>query len=210
MKLLVFGATGRTGRLLVKQALASGNDVVGSVRNPSKLNIQNEHLEIVQGELSDQEAIAAAMNGADAVISTLGPRARKKEKPLAQGMRNILAAMESQGVRQLIITSTLSARDPNDALNFRSTAMIALVKLMMRPAYEEIVHVAEIVRGSNRDWTIVRLSLLNNNPKSGNVKVGYISKGQVGTAISRADLADFILKQVVDKNYLRKAPAIGN
>ena len=88
--------------------------------------------------------------------------------------------------------------------------MIALVKLMMRPAYEEIVHVAEIVRASDCDWTIVRLSLLNNNPKSGNVKVGNISKGQVGTAISRADLADFILKQVVDKNYLRKAPAIGN
>lgn len=210
MKLLVFGATGRTGRLVVEQALASGNDIVAYVRNPSKLNMQNEHLEVVQGELSNQEAIAAAMNAADAVISTLGPRARKKGKPLAQGMRNVLAAMQSQGVRRIIITSTLSARDPNDALNFRAKAMIALVKLMMRPAYEEIVHVAELVRGSDCDWTIVRLSLLNNNPKSGNVRVGYISKGQVGTAMSRADLADFILKQVVDKKYLREAPAISN
>jgi len=207
MRLLVFGATGRTGKLLVEQALASGDHIIACVRNPSKLDIQNGHLELVQGELSDQAAIARAMKGVDAVISTLGPRARQKGSPITQGMRNILAAMRSQGVRRLIITSTLSARDPNDSLNFKAKAMTALVKLVMHSAYEEIVCVAETVRASDCDWTIIRLSLLNNNPKSGNVKVGYISKGEVGTAISRAD---FLLKQVGDEKYLRQAPAISN
>ena|SRR5271157_1202076 len=210
MKLLIFGATGATGRLLVDQALAEGNEVVAYVRNPSNLNMYNEHLEIIQGELSNQEAIARAMIGADAVISTLGPRARQKGRPLTNGMQKILAAMQDQGVRRLIITSTLSAKDPNDALNSKAKAMIAIVKLMMHSAYEEIVRVAGLIRASDCDWTIIRLSILNNKPKTGNVKVGSISKGEVGTAISRADLADFILKQVADKTYFREAPAISN
>jgi putative NADH-flavin reductase len=210
MKLLIFGATGGTGKLLVEQAIAAGNDVIVYVRNPPKLTLKNEHLVVVQGELSDQDAIAQAMSGTDVVISTLGPRARQKGMPLAEGMQHILAAMQSQGVRRLIITSTLSARDPNDALNSKAKAMIALVKFLMRSAYDDIVRVAELVRASDCDWTILRLSLLNNKPKTGNVKVGYISKGEVGTAISRGDLADFILQQTTDLQYLRQAPAISN
>jgi putative NADH-flavin reductase len=210
MKLLIFGATGATGKLVVEQALAAGNEVRAYVRNPSRFNINTEHLEIVQGELSDQEAIVQAMSGTDVVISTLGPRARQKGMPLAGGMQNILAAMQSQGVRRHIITSTLSARDPNDALNTKAKAMIAMVKVLMRSAYDDIVRVAELVRASDCDWTIIRLSILNNKPMTGNVRVGYISKGEVGTAMSRADLADFILKQTSDTQYLRKAPAISN
>jgi len=150
------------------------------------------------------------MQGADAVISTLGPRARQKGMPITHGMQNILAAMQNQGVRRLIITSTLSAKDPDDALNSKAKSMVRLVKFLMRPAYEEIIHVAELVRASNCDWTLIRLSLLNNHPKTGSVKAGYISKGEVGTAISRADLADFLLGQVVDTKYIRQAPAISN
>jgi uncharacterized protein YbjT (DUF2867 family) len=210
MKLLIFGATGGTGKLVVAQALATGNDVVAYVRNPSKLGISDEHLEVVRGELSDQAAIENAMQGVDAVISTLGPRARQKGMPITQGIQNIITAMQGQGVRRLVITSTLSATDPDDALNARAKRMVALVKRMMHTAYDEIVHVAEVVRASDTDWTILRLSLLNNKPKSGNVKVGRVDKGEVGTAISRADLADFILKAVVDGSYIRQSPAITN
>ena len=210
MKLLIFGATGGTGKLVVEQALTSGNDVVAYVRNPTKLNLQDEHLEVIQCELSEEESIARAMQGVDAVISTLGPRARQKGRPITQGMQIILAAMQVQGVRRLIITSTLSARDPNDALDSNTKRMVAIVKIVMQSAYEDIVQVAEAVRASDRDWTIIRLSLLNNKPKSGNVRAGLVSKGEVGTSISRADLADFLLKQVVDAKYLRQAPAISN
>jgi putative NADH-flavin reductase len=145
MKLVIFGATGGTGKILVDQALALGNEVVAYIRNPSKLNIENEHLEIAQGELDNETSIERAINGADAVISVLGPHARQKGKPITIGMKNILAAMKVQGVRRLIIASTLSAKDPNDSLNFKTKAMIALVKLTMRSAYEDIVSVAETV-----------------------------------------------------------------
>ena len=210
MKIAIFGATGETGRQLVEQALAAGCQVVAYVRNPSKLNTKHENLTIVQGELADQAIIERAVSAADAVISVLGPRGGSKGKPITRGMQNIIEAMKKQGVRRLIISSTLSAKDPNDLPDFKAKALVNLVKLTMHAAYEEIVSVADTVRKSDLDWTIVRLTTLNNNPKSGKVRVGYLGKGEVGLRISRADLAEFMLKQVQDTKYLRQAPVISN
>jgi hypothetical protein len=88
--------------------------------------------------------------------------------------------------------------------------MVNLVKTTMHDAYEDIVNVAETVRSSGLDWTIVRLTLLNNKPKSGKVKAGYVDKGEIGAQTSRADIADFMLKQIEDTKYLREAPAISS
>jgi hypothetical protein len=88
--------------------------------------------------------------------------------------------------------------------------MVNIVKTTMHDAYEDIVSVAETARSSDLDWTIVRLTLLNNKPKSGKVKVGYVSAGDVGTQTSRADIADFMLNQINDTKYLREAPAISS
>ena len=209
-KINVFGATGGTGKQVVEQALASGYEVVAYARNPSKLSITNEHLLIVQGELSDAASIENAVAVADAVISTLGPRGGSKNKPLTYGMQNIIAAMKKQGVHRLIITSTISAKDPNDKPEFRARFLVGLVKRTMNDAYEEIVSVAEAVRASDLDWTIVRLTMLNNKPKSGKVRAGYLGRGEVGSGISRADIADFMLSQIEDVKYVRQAPAISN
>ncbi|MFB0563359.1 MAG: NAD(P)-dependent oxidoreductase [Candidatus Lokiarchaeia archaeon] len=210
MKLTIFGATGGTGKQLIEQALEAGNHVVAYARNPSKLNTQHEHLTIVQGELTEQATIERAVSGADAVISVLGPRGDSKGKPITQGTQNILAAMKKHGVRRLIISSTPSASDPNDSPDFKFKFLVNLIKLLRRAAYEEIISVAEAVRMSDLDWTIVRVSMLNNKPRSGKVRVGYLGKGDVGLRISRADLAEFMLKQVKDTRYLRQAPVISN
>jgi putative NADH-flavin reductase len=210
MRITVFGATGGTGRRLVEQAIAEGNEVVAYVRNPSKLDMENEHLTVVQGELTDEELIEKAVKGVDAVISLLGPRGGSKSKPLTHGIQNIIAAMKKQGVRRLVITSTLSVKDPNDLPDFKTKSLVNIVKVTMHDAYEDIVSTAETVRNSDLDWTIVRLSMLNNKPKSGKVRAGYVGRGDVGTWISRADVADFMLKQVQDTKYLRQAPAITN
>ena len=124
MKITVFGPSGGTGKQLVEQALAMGYEVVVYARNPSKLNTSNEHLTVIQGELSDAASIETAIKGADAVLSALGPRGGSKNKPLTQGMQNIIASMKNQGVRRLIITSTLSAKDANDKPDFRTKAMV--------------------------------------------------------------------------------------
>ncbi|MGA2640844.1 MAG: SDR family oxidoreductase [Spirochaetia bacterium] len=212
MKLAVFGATGATGRQLIERALAAGNDVVAFARDTSKIGANNQRLTIVQGELTDTGAIERAVSGADAVISALGPRPREdiKDKPLARGMQNIIAAMRKTNARRLIISSTPSAADPNDLPDFKFKVLMRIVKTMMRPAYDEIVNVARIVRESGTDWTIVRVSLLNNHSGSGRMRAGYLGRKQVGTRISRADLAAFMLKQVQDTHWLQQAPAVSN
>lgn len=210
MRLAVFGATGETGRLLIEQALAAGDRVVAYARNPSKIELKHDQLTAMKGELSDRAGIERAVSGADAVISVLGPRGSSKGKPIAIGTENIIEAIKKHGVRRLVISSTASAKDPNDMPELRFRIVIGVVKLFILAAYEDIVTTAESVRKSDLDWTIVRLPMLNNGPKSGKVKAGYMGRGEVGTRISRADIADFMLKQVQDKKYLRQAPLIGN
>ncbi len=209
MRLTVFGATGGAGKQLVEQALAAGHEVVAFVRDPSKLTTRHERLTIVQGDVTDQAVVERAVNGADAVISALGPRRDTRSKLITRGTQNILAAMKKHGVRRLVLTSTPSANDPNDSLDFRFKIAVGLIRLMARSAYEDIVNTAQVVRASDCDWTIVRVSALSDAPKTGRVKVGYVGKA-IGMRLSRADLAEFMLKQVQDTRYLRQAPAISN
>jgi len=212
MKLIIFGATGEAGRQLIKQALAAGDEVRAFARNPSNLTIRHEHLTIVQGELHDLASIEQAVNGTDAIISLLGPRPVEdiKSKPLTRGTQNIVAAMKKCGVRRLIVVSTPSASAPNDMPDLRFKMLVSMIKTTMRPAYEEIVNVAQIVRDSDLDWTVVRVSILNNNPKTGRVRVGYLGKGEVGVRLSRADMAAFILGEIKNPSYIRQMPAISN
>jgi putative NADH-flavin reductase len=94
MKLIIFGATGATGQLLIKQALVAGNQVVAFARNPSKIEAGSEHLTIVQGELTVTAAIERAVSGAEAVISVSGSRPGENlhSKLLSKGIQNILEA----------------------------------------------------------------------------------------------------------------------
>jgi hypothetical protein len=109
-----------------------------------------------------------------------------------------------------VATSTLSARDPSDLPELRAGLLVGLVSFTMRAAYEDMVGAAEVVRASGLDWTVVRLTVLKDRPKTESVRVGYLGRGEVGTWISRADVTGFSLSQTVDSKYLRQAPAIGN
>lgn len=206
----MFGATGETGLLLVQQALQHGHRVTAFARSPDKLVLDHPALRIDPGELNDERAIDHAVEGSDAVISLLGPRADWEGKPITQGTKNILAAMQKYQVRRLVVVSTASAHDPHDAPDPKFRLFVSLVMLGARPAYEDIVSTAAVVRSSDRDWTIVRVPLLTNGEKTGRIRVGYLGDGQLGTFLSRANMADFLLQQVGDTSYLRQAPAISN
>ena len=209
MKVAIFGATGGTGRLLVQEALAAGHEVVAFVRHPSKLTTRYERLTILQGEITGPTAVKSAVKGVQAVISVLDPRGLDRSKPITRGTQNILAAMKTHGVRRLVISSTPSARDAHDRPDFRFQLAIALIRLALPSAYEDIVHTAQAVRASDCDWTIVRASMLSNAPKKGTVRVGYADRS-MGMRLTRPDFADFLLQQVQDTKYLRQAPVISN
>ena len=212
MNLALFGATGTAGLLLVEKALAAGHYVTVYARNPSKLAIQHERLRVVRGELNNMAAIDKTVQGQDAVISLLGPAgAKSTHQPLTLGMTCIVAAMKRFGVRRLIATSTPSAEDPVDrfALSFRLA--VWLIRKLSLESYEDIVGAAKVVRSSGLDWTLVRLPMLTNKVSVSPPACDYLGSPGIRLFwLSRNVLTDFLLSQLNDSAWLRKAPVLSN
>jgi putative NADH-flavin reductase len=209
VKLTLFGSTGRTGRLLVEAALARGYYITAFARNPAMLGLQSERLYVLQGEILDPQKVSEAVEEADAVISVLGPTNNQPTFEVSKGMANILAAMQVHSVRRLVVSCGASVRDPNDAPGLFDRVVGAWLKLTSHNVYEDMLRMVRLVQASDRAWTVVRVPMLTDAPKTGNVRVGYIGKG-VGARLARSDLADFMVAQIKDTAFLRQAPFISN
>lgn len=207
MKLAIFGASGRTGRQLVRQALERGHAVRAFVRTPSKLDLKHAQLEIVRGDVQDADAVGRAVEGVDAVLSALGPTSNKPEPQVTRGTRHIATAMGLHGVRRLIITAGAGVGDPDDRPNVMNRLLERALKLMARHVYEDMLGAAQVVRDSDLDWTIVRLPRLTDDPPAPRVRADYLG-GDVGIRIGRADAAAFMLDQLETDRWLQRAPVI--
>ncbi len=209
MKLAIFGATGRAGRPLLEQALAAGHTVAALARDPARVDLTHERLTWVTGDARQSEPVAATVAGAQAVISVLGPRDNGPERAVTAATRNILQAMQAHGVRRLIVSTGAGVGDPNDRPGPFHYAITALLKLTARNVLEDMTQMAALVRGSDVDWTIVRVPMLADGPHTGQVRVGYVGVG-TGPRLVRADLADFMLKLAASGEQVRQAPVISN
>ncbi|MCB8945247.1 MAG: SDR family oxidoreductase [Ardenticatenaceae bacterium] len=209
MKLTIFGATGGTGQELVKQALADGHEVTAYVRTPAKLAMTHERLTVVQGQMSEADKISRAVAGAEAVLSALGPTSNRPERPLTEGMMHIVAAMKAQGVSRLIVTTGAGVADPQDKPQLIGRLFGLALRLFAKHVLADSQGMVAVVRNSDLDWTIARAPRLTNQPGTGQVKVGYAGQGP-GTQLARADYARFMLDQLTQDSWLRKAPMISN
>lgn len=210
MKLIIFGATGRTGIHLVEQALAAGHDVVAYIRNPAKLDLRHDRLRVVQGELTDAVAVEDVVRGADAVLATLTPQivGGSKGMPVAAGTRNIVAAMRTHGVRRLVFSWGPSILIPRSPL-MRALSRASYALLRLGP---ESTEVGEAIRGSDRDWTTVVVTMPHDKPGTGTVRVRTASGSgyRVRLRIARTDLARFMLAQADDLRYAQQELRISN
>ncbi len=209
MKITIFGGTGRTGAYLVREALDKGLKVTVLVRDPAKMNIADPRLEVIKGDITDANSVASAIKGTDAVLSVLGPTDNKPTFAVSRGMENILAVMKAGSVKRLVMTAGAGVGDPEDEPKFMNKLMSFLLKLMAKNVLADMSKAVEMVRSSDLDWTVVRLPMLTDDPKTGKVKVAYVGKG-MGSRIARSDIAPFLLDQVEDRTYLRQSPAISN
>jgi putative NADH-flavin reductase len=209
MKLAIFGATGRTGRVLLQKALEEDHQVTVLVRNPAKLTEQNDHLTVIQGSLNDISGVEQAVAGAEAVLSVLGPANNQPTYEISRGMQVIITAMQQQGVKRLVVSAGAGVGDPDDSPRLFNQLMNVLLKATSRYVYEDMLKTVELVRASDLDWTVMRVPMLTDDPATGNVKVGMVGKG-MGPRISRADMANFMLQQAKSNQFIRKAPAISN
>ena len=213
MNVTVFGATGGVGSQVVDQPRSRGHQVTAYVRNPNKVPASwGDAVTVVVGELSDAAAIDRAVQGADAVVSALGPSLDRKATglPLVEGTRKIVTAMQRHGVRRYVGNGTPSVLDPRERPTWRTRLSTFMAKTFLRRAYDELVGMSEIVMTSGLDWTIVRFLAPKDGPATGRLRQGFYGSDKLGFNVTRADIAAFTVTQVDDDRYIGAAPAISN
>lgn len=209
MKILVLGATGATGKLVVEQALEAGHEVTAFARNPADVTAKHPKLRVVQGDGTNAEALQRAVAGHDVVVSALGSRTRNKNTILSESARNTIDAMKKAGVRRLI---WLSAAGVGDSLpqTQRSSFIMGriLIPLMLKDVFADAAIADESIRQSGLEWCVVRPVGLNNRPLKGNIRVITDGSKLPSVGISRADVAKFMLEQATQGTYLGKMPVL--
>ncbi len=208
MKLLIIGATGATGRELVKQALADGHHITALVRNPGKLKISHPYLRIVKGNVLDNNKVQEVVAGQDAVLSALGhKRFIIYTNTLSEGTKNIIAAMEKQQVKRFICITSLGINDSRFKLGLYYTLFV--IPFIVFFYFMDKAKQEKMIRNSNLNWTIIRPGQLTNGKRRGHYKHGTDVGNYILTKmISRADVAHFMLSQLNDNSYLRKAVGV--
>ena len=207
LSILVFGATGGTGRAVVDQALEAGHHVTAFVRTPSKLDRKHDRLKVLQGDATDNAAVRSAMPGHDAVFCALGAPARDRSGLRERGTAAILEAMEATGVRRLVCLSTYGIAETRDSLPFFLKYVV--VPFYLARAFADHEAQEERVRASAVDWTLVRPTNLTDGPLTGDYRHGFPpTESGLKLKISRSDVAHFMLQQLDDRSYLRAAAGV--
>jgi putative NADH-flavin reductase len=211
VRLVVFGATGGTGRCVVEQALASGHDVTAVVRDPEGLPLRHGRLRVVRADVFQSAEIEPQMVGADAVLSALGPRRYGAETTVcSRGIESILGAIRGTGIRRLacISAAPVGSVGKQDPLLYRYVAR-PLLRAVFKGLYEDLAVMEGEVRKSGTDWTIFRPPRLTNGPRTGRYRLGRDQNVVGGNSISRADLADAMLASLEDPAAIRATFGIG-
>jgi putative NADH-flavin reductase len=211
MKLVVFGATGGTGRCVVEQALASGHDVTAVARDPEGLPLRHERLRVVRADVFQSSEIGPLMIGADAVLSALGPHSYSaKTTVCSRGIQSILGAMRETGVRRLACVSAapVGSVGKQDTLVYRFLAR-PLLWTVFKGAYQDMAVMESKVRRSGIDWTIFRPPRLTNGTRTGRYRLGRDQNVVGSSSVSRADLAEAMLSSLEDPAAIRVTFGIG-
>lgn len=207
MRILVFGASGRTGREVVQQCLARQHEVTAFVRQAPKLGLVHPRLRVVEGNVGDAPAVRQAMPSQDAVVSTLGVSVPLQTDPaVVAGIRHIVDAMGAAGVQRLIYQSFIGVAESRSAVGF-VLRFIASIPLRHEIADHEAKEA--IVRDSGTAWTIVRPPKLTDAAATGSYRVGEtITTWAPVPTLSRADVAAFIVRELEQPQFVHKAPRL--
>ena len=207
MKLAILGATGRTGRPLTEQALAAGHDVTALVRTPAKLGLDHPALTVVQGDALNAADVARAVEGADAVLLTLGHAKGSPPDLMARSAQTVVSAMEKHGVRRVVTETGAGVSDPKDPGGLGPKIMSGLMKVVAKNLLADSEAHVDTFRRSGLEWTAVRAPRLTNGPRTGDYKAGYFSMGP-GHSVARADVADLMLDLATSDRYAGEAPMV--
>ena len=204
MDLTVFGASGRTGVPLVGQALEAGHEVTAFVRDRSKLPVEHENLTVIEGDVYTGEGVREAVAGADAVLSVLGQTDSGPDDLLTVAGEHVMDAMASEGVERYVTLVGAGVRMEGERPSLFGRAIGLALRLLAREALEDAEDHVDDVRASDRRWTVVRVPRLSEAEPRGEYRVGDVEPGR--QAVSRADVAEFMLTVVEEESYVHELP----
>lgn len=206
--LAIFGASGRTGQHLVEQALAQGYSIRALVRTPERFTLSHPKLTVIKGDVLDSVAVKSVVEHSDAVVSVFGHVKKSPPRVQTEGTKNIVKAMHQVGVSKIVSLSGGALPYPK-----RDKPKVAdhLIRFIMRTVAANMVNDAiehaKLLEKSGLQWVIVRAPRLLDAPRKNHYREGWVGVNS-STSIARADLADFILKQVTDTRYHGQMPMV--
>jgi putative NADH-flavin reductase len=207
MKLLVVGATRGIGLEVTRQALDQGHVVTVLARSPNKVPLSNPRLTVMKGDVLQAASVERAVGGQEVVCCTVGTGLTFKPVRLfSEGTRNIIVAMKQNGVQRLICVTGIGAGDSRNHGGFFYDRIV--LPFLIRSVYDDKERQEELVRASGLDWIIVRPGFLTNGPATGRYMAATDLRSIKAGRISRADVADFILAQLSDPQFLGTTPLL--
>jgi putative NADH-flavin reductase len=201
MKITIFGATGGTGRQLVEQACAAGHDVTAVVRDPAAL----ANLPVVIADITNP--LAPAITGRDAVLTAIGPRGRGPTTVHTDTTTSIIEAMRDADVRRLICVSNSGMHTTGDGPLTRAFVK-PILRGVLRHGFADMLRMEEVVRASGLDWTILQPPRLTDGRRTGRYRIEVDRNVRGGFQVSRADLADCMLRCLTDPASVGRAISI--
>jgi putative NADH-flavin reductase len=207
MRITIFGATGRTGQPLVRQALDRGNEVVAFARSSADFPIEGSRLSVVEGDAYTGVGVADAIADADAVVSVLGQTSDGPDDLLTVAGDNITEAMRDADVTRFVTLVGAGVREEDEKVSLSGKVMGVLLKVLARNVLEDAAEHVERIRATDLDWTVVRAPRLTDDEGTGDYRAGDVDLGF--ESIARADVARFILDCLENDQYVRKMPKVG-
>lgn len=205
MKVVVFGASGRTGRHILTQALAAGHEVTGAVRRAEAL-AGVPRVKVVEADVLVPGSLRGLTAGADAVLSAIGIRSPLNSTPVvSQGTANIVYAMKADGARRLVCVSAVGVGAPAP-----THWLWPLIRLWLKRVLAEHGRQEALLHDCGLNWTAVRPPTLTDGPRTGRYGIDAESRPVRGLPrISRADVAEFLLMEAETSRYPRRVVTIG-
>jgi len=205
---LVIGASKGIGLEAIRQAIEAGHEVRAFARSADGISLSSPRLEKVRGDALNSQDVEAALNGVDVVVQTLGVALGDLFRPVhlfSKATRVMVAAMTTHGVERLICVTGFGAGDSRSSISCLQRIPFQVV---FRRAYEDKSLQELLIKESSLDWTIVRPGVLTGGPRTGRYKILDEAARWRNGIISRADVADFIVRQIEVQTYLRKTPVL--
>lgn len=206
-KIALFGGTGKTGQEFLDKALEQGYQIKLLARTPSKVQQKSPNLEVLQGDVLDAGDINRTVEGTDIVVSLFGQVKGSPKWLQSDGTHNILSAMEDHGLKKIISLSGGGLPFEKDQPKLADKMIRFIMKVAVPKVLNDAVRHAEILQQSDKDWMIVRGPRLTDEAEKGTYRIGWVGVN-ASTSIGRADLADFIVKQLESSEFNFQMPFI--